>query len=216
MFFSFFFFFLCFLLALTPLVSFSCNNRRRLVVSSLHLVSTKLSPFLYILVLASLDAPGGVPVIRGAAARECAVVKRSLLYHLSLVVVVIYLPSTKLPPFLYTLVLASLDTPGGALGDPWSGSPRAPVLRFVPILYLSLSLSLFVVVVWSGARTPSYFYVLVVVVVWSGTRAFLLLCSRRGGGLKWSARAFLLLRSRRGGGLKRSAPWYAFVQFRVM
>jgi hypothetical protein len=90
------------------------------------------------------------------------------------------------------------------------------VLRFVPILYLSLSLSLFVVVVWSGARTPSYFYVLVVVVVWSGTRAFLLLCSRRGGGLKWSARAFLLLRSRRGGGLKRSAPWYAFVQFRVM
>jgi hypothetical protein len=76
MFFFFFFFFLCFLLTLTPLVSFSCNNRRRLVVSSLHLVSTKLSPFLYILVLASLDAPGGVPVIRGAAARECAVVKR--------------------------------------------------------------------------------------------------------------------------------------------
>jgi hypothetical protein len=38
--------------------------------------------------------------------------------------------------------------PGGAPGDPWSGRPRALVLRFVPILSLSLS----VVVVWSGAR----------------------------------------------------------------
>ncbi len=55
-------------------------------------------------------------MIRGAAARERAGAKvRSYTISLSLSS---YLPSTKFPPFLYTLVLASLDTPGGALGDP--------------------------------------------------------------------------------------------------
>jgi hypothetical protein len=68
-------------------------------------------------------------VIRGAAAREFAPIpslsrrRRHISPH-----------PQKLSPFLYTLVLASLDTPGGALGDPWSRRPRAPVLRFVPIL----------------------------------------------------------------------------------
>jgi len=82
-----------------------------------------------------------------------------------------YLPSTKLPPFLYTLVLASLDTPGGAPGDPWGGRPRAPVLRFVPILSLSSG--------WRSEveRAPCYFNVLVVVVVWSGARLVTLVSS---------------------------------------
>jgi hypothetical protein len=71
-----------------------------------------------------------------------------------------YLPSTKLPPFLYTLVLASLDTPGELLVIR-AADARAPVLRFVPILSLSLFL-------WGGGMkwsAPCYFYVLVVVVV---------------------------------------------------
>jgi hypothetical protein len=91
-----------------------------------------------------------------------------------------YLPSTKLPPFLYTLVLASLDTPGGAPADPCSGRPRAGAkVRSYPI-----SLSLFL--------SPSFF------------------------GWRYEVeRALLLLRSRRGGGVKWSAPCCAFVKFRV-
>jgi hypothetical protein len=74
-------------------------------------------------------------VIRGAAALERAGAKVCS-YTISLSSS--YLPSTKLPLFLYTLVLASLNTPGGAPGNPWSGRRPAPVLSFVP---LSLSLS---------------------------------------------------------------------------
>jgi hypothetical protein len=119
----------------------SCYNRR-LVVSSLHLASTKLSPFLCILVLGVFGRarrsswwsverpPTSARVLRFAPIPSLSLSRRHISH-----------PQSSL--HFYTLSSWRLWTsPGGVPGDPCSGRPHAPVLRFVPILSLSLSLSL--------------------------------------------------------------------------
>jgi hypothetical protein len=125
---------------------------------------------------------------------------------------------TKLSPFLYILVLASLDAPAGAPGDPWS----ARVLRFAPILSLSrrrhilhhkapsISIHSRLGVFgharrsswWSVGRTPAR--------AGAKVRSYPFSLSLRGGGLKWSARLVTLTFS------LWCEPCYACIKFRVM